>query len=268
MFDPNRFLRLARAQWAEYWRTYAWFLGIGVIVHLVLLLVILSGSGGFRILTHDGQGAFYFTGLFLTAPLFAARYFQAMGRRESAGLLLMRPASVLEKWLLAFVVVAVFYPVAYSLAFQIGNAPATLLAEAAAAREAATAVAVDHGNAMHSLGSNDYRLFMPWGSFKTWSDAAQVLLFLTIFQAFAVLGSLYFRSFPALKTAVAAFVLMLFFILVDTVGGGQSQLFMGYWSSERELATWQQWFFPFAWFAIPGLLWLASLFALAEREVA
>ena len=81
MFDPNRFLRLARAQWAEYWRTYAWFLGIGVIVHLVLLLVILSGSGGFRILTHDGQGAFYFTGLFLTAPLFAARYFQAMGRR-------------------------------------------------------------------------------------------------------------------------------------------------------------------------------------------
>lgn len=268
MFNLSRFLRLARAQWAEYRRTYAWFLGIGIIVHFVLLLVLLSGSGGFRVLTYDGQGAFYLVGLFLTAPLFAARYFQAMGRRESAGLLLMRPASVLEKWLLAFVVVAVLYPVAYSVAFQVCNAPATLLAEAAAAREAATAVAVDHGNGVHSMAADDYRLFMPWSSFKTGSEAAELLLVLAIFQAFALLGSLYFRSFPALKTVVAAFVLMLLFILVDTVGGGQSSLFLGYWSAERELATWQQWLFPFAWFAVPGLLWLASLFALAEREVA
>lgn len=268
MFDLSRFLRLARAQWAEYRRTYAWFLGIGIIVHFVLLLVLLSGNRGYTLLTVDGQAAFYFVGLFLTAPLFAARYFQAMARRESAGLLLMHPASKFEKWLLAMAVVAVLYPVAYSLAFYVCNAPAALYAESAAAFDAAMRAKEGAAARADSMAWETYGLFLPWSEFESWRSAVALALVLTSLQAFAVLGSLYFRSFPAVKTVVVAFVLMLFLMLVETIGGGQTALFKGYWTHSRELVAWQQWFFPVAWFAIPALLWLASLFALGEREVA
>ena len=229
MFELTRFLRLARAQWAEYWRTYAWFLAIGVIVHFVLLLVLLSGKRGFSLLTTDGQGAFYFAGLFLTAPLFAARYFQAMGKRESAGLLLMRPASKPEKWLLAMLVVAVLYPVAYSLAFYICNAPAAFYAESAAAFDAAMRAKEGGDAEARSMAWGTYGLFVPWRDIESWRSALGLAIYLTSFQAFAVLGSLYFKSFPALKTLVAAFVLLLFFILVETIGGAQTALFRDYW---------------------------------------
>lgn len=268
MFDLTRFLRLARAQWAEYRRTYAWFIGIGVIVHFVLLLVLLSGNDGHRVLTVDSQAAFYRIGLFLTAPIFAARYFQAMAKRESAGLLLMRPASKLEKWLLAVLVVAVLYPVAYSLAFYICNAPAALYAQAAAAQEEALRVATELEGRLNSLSPPEFGIYHPGEDFRTWRHGVEFVLLLTSYQAFAVLGSLYFRSFPALKTIVAAFVLLLAMMLVTTLAGGESHLFMAYWTNDRELVPWQQLFFPFAWFAIPALMWLASLFALGEREVA
>ena len=267
MFDLTRFLRLARAQWAEYRRTYAWFIGIGVIVHFVLLLVLLSGDDGHRMLTVDSQSAFYRIGLFLTAPIFAARYFQAMGRRESAGLLLMRPASKFEKWLLAVLVVAVLYPVVYSLAFYICNAPAALYAQAAAAQEDAARVAAELEARLNSLSPPEFGIYHPGEDFRTWRGVEFVLV-LTSYQAFAVLGSLYFRTFPALKTIVAAFVLLLSMILVTTLAGGESRLFMDYWTNDRQLMPWQQVFFPFAWFAVPALMWLASLFALGEREVA
>lgn len=268
MFELTRFLRLARAQWAEYRRTYAWFLGIGVIVHFVVLLVVLSAKNGYRALDIEGQSVFYFVGLFITSSLFAARYFQAMGKRESAGLLLMRPASKLEKWLLALLVVAVLYPIAYSLAFFICNTPAALYAEATAGLNAAMQVKDGADARIDSLMWGNYGVLLPWEEFASWRNAIGVGLILASLQALALLGSLYFRSFPALKTVVAAFVLMLFIVLVETLGGGQPGLFMDYWSRERELVAWQQWFFPIAWFAIPGLLWLASLFALGEREVA
>lgn len=268
MFDLARFTRLARAQWAEYRRTYAWFIAIGVIVHFVLLLALLSERDGYRLLTVDGQSGFYLVGLFLTAPIFAARYFQAMGERESAGLLLMRPASKLEKWLLAVLVVAVLYPVVYSLAFYVCNLPAAMYAQAAAAQEDAARVAVEINPRLNSMPPQEFGLYLPGENFQSWRHVVQTALTLNSLQAFAVLGSLYFRSFPALKTIVAAFVQLLVVMLVTTLAGGESQLFLDYWNSERELVPWQQWFFPVAWFAIPGLLWLASLFALGEREVA
>lgn len=196
MFEGARFLRLARAQWAEQWRTWAWFLGVGVIVHFVLMMLVLfADSRGHRGLNHELQSMIYLAGFYLTAPIFAARYFQGMAHRESATVLLMRPAAAFEKWLLAVLVVLVAYPLAYVLAFQVVNLPASLYAQARVAAEVAGGVA---GPAMDYRGNlARFGPLPPWQLFDDWREAVHLFLFVATLQGFAVLGSLYFRRRPA-----------------------------------------------------------------------
>lgn len=266
MFDLARFRRLIAATWVENRRAWAWFLAIGIIVHCVLCVVLLVPEHGYRALSEDGQGIIWLLGLVLTGIIFAGRYFAAMARRESALVLLMRPASAFEKWLLAVLVVAVLYPVAYTLAFQVCNVPAALIAEALA--HAAGDAAAAAGSDAAGLADVRFGVFLPWTLFE--KPAAWYTLFsmLGALQAFAMLGSLYFRSFPFIKTILAGFILALLLILATTIGGGDPDLFLGYWVTERELHRWQQLLFPAAWIAIPALTWLASLVALRERQVA
>ncbi|MFY2763744.1 hypothetical protein [Arenimonas sp. MALMAid1274] len=267
MFDLRRFLRLAAAQWAEYRKTYAWFLGIGIIVHFVLVLALLSGDG-FRMLNTDGQGAIYFAGLYLTAPIFAARYFQAMSRPESALVALMRPASAFEKWLLALIVVAVAYPVAYTLAYYVCNVPASWLAATAASEELARQAGAAGTYPVDSLQPARFRLFHVWNELEGALDWTPVLLSLTAVQAFGVLGSLYFRSMPFIKTILAGFVLLLLSILVSAVLQGRPETFFGFWRDNAVIGGWQAVYVPLVWFGVPALLWLGCLFALRERELA
>ncbi|HEU0152667.1 MAG TPA: hypothetical protein VFQ84_04910 [Arenimonas sp.] len=268
MFDLARFLRLARAQWSEQRRTWLWFLGVTLILHFVLLLidVLLSDEiGRDHSFTHAGQMGIYFLGLVVTAPVFAGRYFLAMARPESAGVLLMRPASLFEKWLLAAVVVLVAYPLAYSLLFNVLNVPMALYAQAAHEALAASQP-VDSRNA-EILGGMDYRVFLPWQAFEEDGAFATIFLMLASAQGFAVLGSLYFRAMPFIKTVLAAFLLLLAIILSNSLVGSHGRPFLEFWGSEP-LQDWRHAFLALAWFGVPGLLWLASLFALQEREVA
>lgn len=276
MFEIARFRRLAAAQWMEGWRTWAWFLATGVLLHFLLLLGSLLTDGGAGLMTHDGQMAIYFMGLFLTGPVFAGRYFQGMAQRESAGVLLMRPASAFEKWALAVLVVAVAYPLAYSLAFMACNLPgawvAADLAEARhAARVAEGMVSGLRGDELPVFDPEQYRLFLPW---HPWVEAEgdggmlPVVLWLTGLQAFALFGSLYFRAMPFIKTLVlgvalviASVTLPLFF---GNVGGG----FEKFWDPGVSLLPLQRALYGAAWFGTPALLWLACLLALREREVA
>lgn len=265
MFNLQRFLRLANAHWAEYRKAYAWFIGIGVMLHFVLTLIIFSGSNGFMTLSTDGQGVIYYCGLFLTAPIFAARYFQKMSKRESALLVLMRPASVLEKWLLAFIVVAVLYPLVYTLAFYICNIPAWWLSKAQAEHYYLL-------NAQQQTQSyypeKKYELFFILSSFKRWQDFVQIALILTTLQSFAVLGSLYFKAMPFIKTLLFAFVILLVSIFIGIVFNSNPEAFFNFWDANRFMKNPAHYFFLFAWLAVPGLLWLSSYLALKEREVA
>jgi len=237
-------------------------------VHFVLLLSLLPGKNGFMVLTTDGQQFIYFAGLFLTGPIFAARYFQTMARRESAGVLLMRPASSLEKWLLACLVVALLYPLAYSLVFNLCNVPGALVAQSRAAAALATLAPEESAYMQEALQPERYRLFLPWQWLDDARSVAGILLYLGFLQAFAMLGSLYFHRMPFIKTVLAAFLLLPLTMLATTVTGGRAEVFLGYWGAEQSPSGWQAWFLPAAWFLIPGLLWLACLFALREREVA
>jgi hypothetical protein len=268
MFDLSRFLRLARAQWSEQRRAWLWFLGILVMLHFVALLMnfmVADEIGGSHNFSHGGQEGLYFFGLFLTAPVFAGRYFLGMARPESAGVLLMRPASLFEKWLLAAVVVLVAYPLAYSLAFCLLNVPTALYAQAA---HEALVAGLPEDHVQHGmLALLEFRVFLPWHAFDEPALMLVIFLSLATLQGFAVLGSLYFRTMPFIKTMLAAFLLLLLVILVEEVVGSHGSPLFGHWGDEP-LPDWRSAFLTLAWFGVPGLLWLGCLFALQEREVA
>lgn len=273
MFDPRRFLRLAHAQWAEQWRTYAWFIAICVLLHFVLCLIMLVGKDGYMAFSTTRQGGLFYAGLFLTAPIFSARYFQSLSERGPALLVLMRPATAFEKWLLAFVVVALLYPLVYSLAFEICNFPAHLIAKAQAAQRLQELMqqvtpGEDEQNWMkEALTPENYQLYLPFSNDEDWRVLVTVFLSLGLLQAFAMLGSLYFRRMPFIKTLVTGFLVLLATIFVSEVTSADSTLFMGYWGGDAELSRWQGIFYPAAWLLVPSLLWLASFFALQEREL-
>jgi hypothetical protein len=261
MFNWQRFFLLANAHWTEYRKVYAWFIGIGIMIHFVLLLIMFTDNSGFRSLSTDGQKIIYFSGLFLTAPIFAARYFQLMSKRESALIILMRPASVFEKWLLAFLIVALLYSVVYTLAFYICNIPGWLIAQTQAQIVTTNTYAPNYS-------SEKYELFFVFKHVKNSGDLVGIALSLTILQAFAVLGSLYFRAMPFIKTLLFAFFILLVSIFVTVFFNGRVDSIFDYWGSHRALSSVQQIMYPFMWISLPALLWLSCYFALKEREVA
>lgn len=272
MFDAKRFARLARAHWAEQRKAYARFLGVGIVLHIVMLIIVFASENPYLKLRTEGQGATWFFGLFVLAPIFAGRYFQQMGRRESALLVLMRPASVFEKWLLAVLCIVVAYPLAYTLAFYLVDVPAWLVAHGQATRAAAeSARLVAAGEnvpyPLRDIKLEDYALFVPISAKMTWEDLAQVMVFLTSLQAFALFGSLYFRGSPFIKTLFAGFLALLALMLVAAVFKGNADLLFDYWHTERPLSGFQSFAFPIVWMLVPLLLWLSTWLALREREV-
>jgi hypothetical protein len=269
MFSLQRFLRLANAHWAEYRKAYAWFIAIGIMVHFVLLLVIFSDAHGFTSLGTEGQSAIYYAGLFLTAPIFAARYFQKMSKRESALIVLMQPASVFEKWLLAFLFVAVLYPVVYTLAFYVCNFPAALIVKAQVQSYVLqNPQALNEVNSYPEYSPELYDIFFPLSNISSWKLLVQLVLTLTILQAFAVLGSLYFKAMPFIKTILVAFFILLISIFVSVFFRSNPDAFFAAWSAANQVQEPIDFMYLFTWFSVPILLWISCFFALKEREVA
>lgn len=263
-FSWRRFGLLARAHWAEHLRQYLGHLVVAGILYLVLLLFVLSLSRGDAFVT-GGQSAFYFWGLYLTGFVFAGRYFDGMARRESALLALMRPASVREKWLLCVVVVAVLYPLCYTLLFLAISWPAQGVALALRAAWLETT----------SVNAQDYALFVPlvrtphhesvltvpqqWGFFI----AAWAL------QAVAVTGSLYFRRVALLKTLVLGVVLFVVTVLTGAVSGARHEVLFAWWMGRAAPGAWALHVLNAAlWLVLPALLWWQTYQHLREKELA
>lgn len=261
MFDLARFRRLLNAQWAEQWRLHAWFVGVAMMVHFVVTLMVLSDKRGHY--TTDAQMNLFVGGLMVTAPLFAARYFHVLARPESALLFLMRPASAFEKWLLAFLMVLVVYPFVYALAFQVCHLPAWAF-DAVRVQEM---IAEKIAEGLPPPSAEDMRrfaLWMPW-EFPEWEALPALLLLLSNFLALAILGSLWFRRMPVVKTVLAAFGLLLASMVLGALYPQGAP-----WLTDVDATspTWQQVHFGAFWLGIPLLLWLACYFAVRERELA
>jgi hypothetical protein len=264
VFDLRRFVRLARSQWAEQWRAYAWFFALGAVLHLTLVIITALSDQGMVGYTLDYQTALFTLGLFALGTIFAGRYFADMARKESALLLLMRPASVFEKWVLAVLIVAVGFPLAFAAAFYVVDLPAWWFAKAAAVEMLR---AENPGAAETARQMERYALFLPISRETRIGGLLEMLAWLWMCQAFAMFGSLWFRRMPFLKTLFAAFLLWLLGLLLAGWRDAQPALFLDIWTTTRSLSPLQSKLFPVLWILVPVLMVLATYRALKEREV-
>lgn len=270
MFDLRRFGRLAKAHWAESWKSHAAFFGVAIVLHFIFVALALSGEKGYQAFRTDGQEGTYIIGLFLLGPVFAARQFREYARRDSALLALMRPASSFEKWLLVAAIVLLAFPVVYTLAFYVCDLPAWLIAKARV-QEAWAALSVEERlNQAPYLDGNpkNYHLLNPATVFSSWAQYLSVGLTLAFAQGFGVFGAIYFRTFPLVKTFLAGFSLVMLLALISEFCDSKPDAFIGVWDSERVLSTAQMIAYPVLWCALPAMLWLAVYLALKERELA
>lgn len=264
MFDLRRFRRLVAVHWAEHGRGYLWFLAIGIGVHACAWLLVTSGGTERRNYALEMQIVLYVVGYLLTSLLFAGRYYTGLARRESALTLLMRPASAFEKALLAFLFVAVFYPLAYTLAFQACNLPGAWLGEIARDAYLRETPASEISSFVAQM---EYGPLLPFAAKQSPWMERDLFLGAAGLQALVLAGALYFRRVAWLKTLVGLFVLLilalpLLAILTDADPG---RLF---WTSLKDgpnpaLLAWK-WVL---WLGVPGLFWASTYFFLREREL-
>lgn len=254
MFDLRRFGRLAAVQWAEHRREYLWFFGIGIAVHACMWLVITDAGRNRDHYVSGVQAALYLVGYLITSLIFAGRHFAALARRDAALTWLMRPASSFEKFLLTFLIVAVAYPLAYTLAFQVCNLPGALV-----------------GAEAEALKENTYRRdlgpYLPFtGRDRPFAEAA-LFVGVAALQALVLAGMLYFKALSWLKTLVAVFILVVVALPLLTVFAGASpgELLPGTGGVPTgSIVTAWLWTL---WIGVPGLLWASVYGFMREREL-
>jgi hypothetical protein len=276
-FDAARFGRLMRSHWAENRRTYGWFAAVAAIVDAIVIVLFFAGGA-----TSNEYGAFEFseqvvwfaTGLFITAPIFAARYFENLGSTGAALVTLMRPASIFEKWLMALVWVGLLFPLAYTALYALLHFPSVSLAHAL--REA---YELQNPETTSVRNFDFYIPFIHYGGWVEDAVAAKkfvvremfVALLVSGLQAFCVACKVYFKKAAALKTALLAFVLMLLVLGVPAVLDLNPMRFATYWLHSHEqgvqFSVWERVLALAVLPGVPVLLWWAVYVNLQEREV-
>ena len=274
-FDASRFRRLLRAHWAEQRRNYALFWLVVAAVHVLLMLILLSanhGKGG----ETEAQAIVFWCGLIASGIIFASLYFAALRKHGAALVLLTRPASVLEKWLLAVLFVLIIWPLAYTVSATIIHACAGTLGY--------------QWNVFHHIANNyatlpeksEYALFIPMIRYlddQTVIFAAGQTSLLSIYvglSGFTLFGSIYFRKNAGITTAVVAFVIFLLTLLLGLVldaitGHSFRPEFLNWWDNGNKANTFlpSRWISNLLfWLATPILMWVCALLALREKDLA
>ncbi|WP_440222901.1 hypothetical protein ACQQ2N_17760 [Dokdonella sp. MW10] len=255
MFDLRRFGRLAAVQWAEHRREYLWFFGIGIAVHACMWLLLTEAGKRMDMYQLHDQGRLYYGGYLLTSLIFAGRHFAIFARPDAALTYLMRPGSTIEKFVLAFLVVAVAYPLAYTFAFQVCHLPGYALAATAPSPPGLL------------FYSRDFGPFMPFAGDNPLEEASAFLGVCTL-QAMVLAGMLYFRRFAALKTIVSLFAILVIALpLIQTLSGAHPEkLLPG--SDSLPIGNGVRAWLWVLWIGVPALFWCSVYGFLRERDIA
>lgn len=275
-FQARRFIALCASHWQEQRRHYLTWLAVTTVLAVLVLFLFLSGmfSDNTTRLRTEAQGMLYYTGLLLFGPVFAAQHFGPMRRREQALLVLMRPATVTEKWGVAVLTLLLLFPLVYTLWFSLLLGPASSLSfawdRAWQLRHPDTS-----GASVNLWSPEDYRLFLPWRVVENGiPPRAQVALFLAYagLAGLATTGSLLFRRAPFLSTLLLAFGVFLGSVMLEVFAPHQGdrgwELVTHWWRNDGAR-------FPIGihlinggfWLGIPALLWAAAWRSLKERDL-
>ncbi|BBB68400.1 hypothetical protein UNDYM_4147 [Undibacterium sp. YM2] len=268
-FDMQRFVHLLRAHWAESWREYAWFAGVLMILDLIAMAISFATQSGYsyREFEFQGQITWYMMGLFPSAVIFAGRYFKYLLNPGASLIALMRPASVFEKWLMAFLVISILYPLVFTVLYIVFNYPAVQLAKSIASQWPLCENCV-----------RDFRFYLPFitpeSTEKGMSDAGYFLKYQLFFfmllsaaQALIAGGTAYFKRSPVLRTVLCSF--LLFVILTWAGFTPQLGIFARHYGpGEMQYTAMEYGLSIGLWLGLPILLWAVLYFHIKEREVA
>jgi hypothetical protein len=266
VFSWRRFLQLLSAHWSESRKRYMGFLLMASLVNVILLLAFINDpSHKYLMFQYEIQTAWFTVGLFVTGSIFAGTHFRQLADPGAELILLMRPASVYEKWLLSVLVVSVLYPLIYTALYCLLNYPVVQLAKY-------WHQAIPDCRDCHT----DFSLFFPLlsnglpraGEEIAGPTVGTQLFVLQLFwtvQALLLAGTVFFRQSAVLRTA-----LVMFLLWIGLLAHLPAPV-MAFWlTTSREWAMLSTTELALSALTLPVLLlllWTTLLFNLREREV-
>ncbi len=263
VFSLTRFGLLSRRHFSQYIRTY--MVSALVFAGLGALLFILLISSGNETVPAGTQYAVYLITIYSGLFIFTSSVFQPFQRPREATFNLMLPASIVEKYLLAWLLSLVFYSIcAHGVFFAVRF----FIVQYYAAQ----------GYAVGSMWTYD-RLYAQPDGYLLFYILGLAYLFV---HATALLGSAMFRKRPALLSALALLVFIVLYwyfntsmvraLLSSDVEQASIVPFMPTYVKADEvvytvsIGNWLYWVFGFCMLLI-GLLWFAAYLKLKEKEI-
>lgn len=269
VFNLQRFILYAKAHLQENKRKYFWFFAVISMIYFMILLMVIS-DGKFR--TTEQMGLYYM-GLIVTGSVFAVRYFASLAHLGSSLVTLMQPVSTFEKWLLAVLIVLIGYPLIYTLIFEVMTYPIALIS-----KQNALILAQKNQVEPNLL---KHQLFIPLTAINMDSSYTNIRIIEQIpffcayigITGYAVTSSIWFKRLPLIKSVAVGFILLLsvlFFMTVLLSNTHNDLIPLAFWFDKGNYqATNIAWFASaLLWLIAPVSIWIASFFALQERDIA
>ena len=271
-FSTARFMALLRVDMAERWRSYAAFMAVTLVIHVLVLITVFGNSRDLSPMGYSSQSAAYYGFLLAFGAAFACLLFAPLQRQGAALLTLVRPASRLEKWLHAVVMMLLLFPLVYTLGFWLTYVPVNALAAVSEARMAAREAAM--GNTVTVDG---FQWFVPMLFHADGYRSGLGVQWLFVWSywvlcGFAAFALVLFHRAAAIKALGVALVLGLLTILALSMGPGTGDMDgLMMWLSAKQRAQMGALEIVTCllfWLVTPALVWWASYRAWVERDLA
>lgn len=267
-FNFNRFMMLIRRQWISLGKIYlmAWGVLAGLLLFFFYAYYLRSVESASNLITADNILNFRYP-LFVILGLaymtiISGTYFSHLGQKPKAIFELLLPASRLEKFLTAVFYTAIVASVSYFLIFYLVDAAFLSYIRSLFFTETVT---IHNQNGVDTIV--DRLVYFYNTDFPT--EAYYFLFIPYLLSAIFLLGSIYFRNFQYIKTAICLFIYILVFIFCmykvsTTLFDGTIALnHHSFWGNKETLL---------AIFLITGILltsyfWGVTYMRLKEKEV-
>lgn len=273
-FNFQRWSLLVGHHWAENRKKY--LLSITAFMSLILVwYVFVMLTDSLNPLAVGLQHVTYFFSLFLVGPFYASQFFKDLSFTPKGINYLTIPASTLEKVLCSLFYGIILFFIVFTAAFYLVDVITVGLANA---------IHPYYNSALNSEGIAIKAQVV--NVFKIEENQQNIayyfmLMFLAV-QSAALLGSIYFRQYSYIKTAISLALVLLTIYLVGFYltssfmpRGGFYKEFTGYQVFEEDgknkliqLPSWvAQALKLFFFYAFPPIFWITTYFRLKEKEV-
>lgn len=269
LFKPSRFLALLRSELAERGRGHVLFLLTIMILLLLPLLLFNNASGsGWKQMNGQSQEFFYWMSLIPASMLFTVHLMRPLQRPSSTMQILLLPASSLEKWLLRAFMLLAFFPLGFTLVFDLVLGCYNFMDWPNRIIDADTLQAA----------------YLPYLPFVYWADPESLSIWVApsrltalwfahswlLAVGFTLFMLTWLKRAAAIKAlALGIGLLLLTWILLLYLASGSAYSWMSAGLFDRPAASGSglRFFQILHWLGAPVLLWLAAFIAWRRRDL-